>query len=189
MCSYCRSRLLLHAFCGIETSLMAFGTRLVCPFPGVSIVGAPDARIDAKSARTGPNRRATLAVGGGWTELPTQGGDVGVRAPASAFERGILDVVLGRVRVDERVDHVEALVEGVIDLDERLPLVRERVLGENRVDRALRFACPAVDALLRIDHEDPPGLMDAVDRTDVDAGEVFDVDAGLGDDVRHDALL
>jgi hypothetical protein len=31
--------------------------------------------------------------------------------------------------------------------------------------------------------------VDAVDRTDVDTGEVFDVDAGLGDDVRHDALL
>jgi hypothetical protein len=28
--------------------------------------------------------------------------------------------------------------------------------------------------------------MDAVDRADVDAREVFDVDAGLGDDVRQD---
>jgi hypothetical protein len=27
--------------------------------------------------------------------------------------------------------------------------------------------------------------MDAVDRTDIDTGLVFDVDAGLGDDVRH----
>jgi hypothetical protein len=27
--------------------------------------------------------------------------------------------------------------------------------------------------------------VDAVDRADVDAGAVFDVDAGLGDDVRH----
>ena len=52
-----------------------------------------------------------LAVGGGWTELPTQGGDVGARASASAFERGVLDVVLGRVRVDEPVDHVEALAK------------------------------------------------------------------------------
>jgi hypothetical protein len=31
--------------------------------------------------------------------------------------------------------------------------------------------------------------VDAVDRTDVDAGAIFDVDAGLGDDVRHTALL
>jgi hypothetical protein len=28
--------------------------------------------------------------------------------------------------------------------------------------------------------------VDAVDRADVDAREVFDVDAGLGDDVGHD---
>jgi hypothetical protein len=27
--------------------------------------------------------------------------------------------------------------------------------------------------------------VDAVDRADVDAGAIFDVDAGLGDDVRH----
>src|SRR5439155_26394408 len=32
----------------------------------------------------------------------------------------------------------------VVDLDERLPLVRERVLREDRLDRTLRFACAAV---------------------------------------------
>jgi hypothetical protein len=31
--------------------------------------------------------------------------------------------------------------------------------------------------------------VNAVDRADVYAGAVFDVDAGLGDDVRHSALL
>jgi hypothetical protein len=31
--------------------------------------------------------------------------------------------------------------------------------------------------------------VDAVDRADVHAGQVFDVDAGLGDDVRHGFLL
>src|SRR5262249_62289601 len=45
----------------------------------------------------------------------------------------------------------------------------------------------AVDALLGIDHEDAVRLVDAVDRTDVDAGTIFDVDAGLGDDVGHGA--
>jgi hypothetical protein len=35
------------------------------------------------------------------------------------------------------------------------------------------------------DDQDPLELVDAVDRADVDAREVFDVDAGLGDDVRH----
>ena len=43
----------------------------------------------------------------------------------------------------------------------------------------------AVDALLGIDDQEPLELVDAVDRADVDAGAVFDVDAGLGDDVRH----
>jgi hypothetical protein len=31
--------------------------------------------------------------------------------------------------------------------------------------------------------------VDAVDRADIHAGTVFDVDAGLGDDVRHSAVL
>ena len=43
----------------------------------------------------------------------------------------------------------------------------------------------AVDALLGVDDQDPLEVVDAVDRADVDAREVFDVDAGLGDDVRH----
>src|SRR5439155_14507290 len=45
----------------------------------------------------------------------------------------------------------------------------------------------AVDALLGIDHEDPFRLVNAVDGTHVDAREVFDVDAGFGDDVRQEA--
>src|SRR4029079_11429993 len=56
----------------------------------------------------------------------------------------VLDVVLGGVRVRQLVDDVEPLAVRVVDLDERLPLIRERILGENRLDRTLRFACPAV---------------------------------------------
>ena len=92
--------------------------------------------------------------------------------------------MLRRVRVRERIDLLR-IRERVVDLDEGVPLVRKRVLGEDRLDRALRFACPAIDALLGIDDEDPPELVDAVDRADVDARAVLDVDAGLGDDVRH----
>src|SRR5207253_1175477 len=80
-----------------------------------------------------------------------------------------------------------ALAVGVVDPHERLPLVGQRVLRENRLDRALRLARAAVDALLRVDHEHTAGLVDAVDRADVDARLVFDVDARLGDDVRHSA--
>ena len=68
---------------------------------------------------------------------------------------------------------------------ERLPLLRQRVLREDRLDRALRLARTAVDALLGVDDEDAARLVDAVHGADVDARAVFDVDAGLGDDVRH----
>jgi len=87
------------------------------------------------------------------------------------------------VLVNERVDHVGALGEGVVDLHERLPLVGEGILGEDRLDRALGLAGAAVDALLGVDDEDALELVDAVDRADVDAGLVLNVDAGLGDDV------
>jgi hypothetical protein len=50
-----------------------------------------------------------------------------------------------------------------------LPLVRERILREDRLHRALRLAGPAVDALLGVDHEDPLELVDAVDRANIDA--------------------
>ena len=93
--------------------------------------------------------------------------------------------MLGGVLVHELVDHGRALLVRVVDLHERLPLVRERVLREDRLDRALRLARAAIDALLGVDHEDPAELVDAVDGADVDARAVFDVDAGLGDDVRH----
>src|SRR5512134_325612 len=99
-------------------------------------------------------------------------------------DRLVVDVVLRGVRVRQRVDLL-GLGERVVDLHERVPLVRQRVLREDRLHRALGLACPAVDALLGIDHEDPLVLVDAVDGADVDAREVFDVDAGLGDDVRH----
>src|SRR5262245_2667234 len=56
------------------------------------------------------------------------------------FQWWVLDVVLGRVLVRQVVDDVEPLAVRVVDLDERLPLVRERVLGEDRLHRTLRFA-------------------------------------------------
>src|SRR3954447_16893050 len=86
-------------------------------------------------------------------------------------------------------------VLGVL-LDERLPLVGDLVLGEAGVDRAGLDAGVAVDALLRVDVElldvVVVGLVgrrvDAVDRTDLDARVVLLPDAGLGDDVGHEAF-
>src|SRR5664280_3768360 len=85
---------------------------------------------------------------------------------------------LGAVRVgvgrNERVHGIHTLAVGGVDADEGLPLGRESILGEDRLDRALRFAGAAVDALLGIDDEDAIGLVDAVDGADVDAGPVLD---------------
>src|SRR5205823_2217832 len=53
----------------------------------------------------------------------------------------------------------------------------------------LRFARPAVDALLGVDDEHPAELVDAIDRADVHAGPVLHVDTRLGDDVGHAYLL
>src|SRR3954451_15024544 len=103
----------------------------------------------------------------------------------SLFQRRVLDVLLGRGRVGQLFHDIEPLAVRVVDLHERLPLIGKRVFWEDRLDRALRLARAAIDALLRIDHEDAVRLMDAVNGTDVDTGQIFDVDAGLGDDVRH----
>ena len=89
------------------------------------------------------------------------------------------------LRRHELVHLRDAVAVRVVDLDERLPLVGHRVLGEDRLDRALGLAGAAVDALLGIDHEHAVGLVDAVDGADVDAGLVLHIDAGLGDDVCH----
>ena len=108
---------------------------------------------------------------------------MGARPTPFLLQRLVLDVVLRGVLVDELVDHVRAVAEGVVDLHEGLPFVGQRVLREDRLDRALGLAGAAVDALLGVDDEDPLELVDTVDRADVDAGQIFDVDTGLGDDV------
>src|SRR5262249_46966584 len=105
------------------------------------------------------------------------------------LDRFVLDVVLGRVLVGELVDDAHALAVRVVDTDERLPLVRESILGEDRLDRALRLTGAAVDAFFGVDDEDARGVVNAVHRTHVHARAIFDVDARLRDDVRHRGLL
>ena len=100
--------------------------------------------------------------------------------------------LLGRRRLDalshQRVDALHAIRVGVVDLDEGLPLDRDRVLRKDRLDRALWLAGTAVNALLRIDHQHAIRFVDAIDRTDVHTGPVFRVNTWLGDDVRHKFL-
>lgn len=76
----------------------------------------------------------------------------------------------------------------LIELDELLGSGRQVFLGEDGIDRAGGDAGAAVDALARIDVEHPINAVVsdyAIDRADVQAGSVQDVDAGMGYDVGH----
>ena len=70
------------------------------------------------------------------------------------------------------------------------PLDGQIDIGENRADGTDRFAHRAVDALAGIDiHLGCVGVgFDAIHRANFDARAVFDADARLGNDVRHNAL-
>jgi hypothetical protein len=72
-----------------------------------------------------------------------------------------------------------------IDRRELLPFCRDVILGEDGRHRAHRLAGRAVHALVGLDVEHPPALVDAIYRTLVHAGPVLHVDAGLCYDVSH----
>src|SRR2546422_11361271 len=83
----------------------------------------PGAPTDSRTAR---KHLRPLARGGGRPGCVSRR-CVGTRL--TCFERRVLDLVHCGVLVNERVDHVGALGEGVVDLHERLPLVGEGILG------------------------------------------------------------
>jgi hypothetical protein len=66
-----------------------------------------------------------------------------------------------------------------------LHLLRNLVLGVDGLNRALRLTRPAVNALLGVDHELIPTVVDAVDRTDLDTGLVLGTYTRLRNDVGH----
>src|ERR1019366_10787624 len=70
-----------------------------------------------------------------------------------------------------------------------LPLLGGVILVEDGFHGADRFAGTAVDALVGVDVQRTLTLIDAVDRTLLDAGLVLDVNTWLGDHVRHVLLL
>src|ERR1044071_5909469 len=80
------------------------------------------------------------------------------------------------------------LVPESVDLDERLLVVGDVVLGKDGGYRAGGLTGAAVDALVRVDVEHLVVIavvVDAVHWADVDAGPVFRADAGLGNYVSH----
>src|SRR5438045_2052694 len=93
-----------------------------------------------------------------------------------------------RYFVASQISRSSLLLEVVgVDPDEVRPLGRHLVLREDRVDRTGIDASAAVDALVGIDEVLVGGVVgvDAIDRTDLHAGGVLQVDARLGDYVRH----
>src|SRR6266851_811382 len=73
----------------------------------------------------------------------------------------------------------------LLRLDELLRRLRGFVLCEDRLHRTHRLARSAVDTLVRVYEELIRALVDTVDRADLDAGLVLDVDTRLSDDIRH----
>ncbi len=122
---------------------------------------------------------------------PTEARDVARRKPCAAVTRALLES--GRkFNLDERLATKpldDRRLEAVVG-EHAAPVVlelRERAKAPARHE--LLRGSETVDALLRIDDEDSFRRVDAVDGAHVDAREVFDVDARLGDDVRHAGLL
>ena len=77
--------------------------------------------------------------------------------------------------------------ELLVHFSEFGPLFREVFLGEDRIDWTGIHAESAVDAVGGVDVELRILVIsvDAVYGADIDAGLVFDVDAGLSDDMCH----
>src|SRR5262249_3076106 len=69
------------------------------------------------------------------------------------------------------------------------PLRRDGIFVEDGPDGALGGARLAVDAMVRVDVEHLPPLVEAVARADRDAVGVLAADARLGNDERHELLL
>jgi hypothetical protein len=69
------------------------------------------------------------------------------------------------------------------------PLTGEVVFVINCLYRANRFACTAVNALIRVDVEHAVTLVDTVHRAFVNAGLVFNIDAWKRNHIGHFLLL
>src|SRR6185312_4633175 len=82
-------------------------------------------------------------------------------------------------------DHRPALGQFGVQRHQRLLACRHVVFGVNRVDRALRLAQGAVDALVRIDHQEIGAFVEGIDRTHLDTIGVLALDAIVDDNKGH----
>src|SRR5471032_1651428 len=125
------------------------------------------ARPDPKESRAARADGDQTPRSGCGLLLRRQGGDQRV-----VFrDRTELGSTTGRTEIVEEID---------VRLVVLLPFIRHVVFVEDRFNWAHRLAGAAVDALVGVDVEHPATLVDAVDRTLVDARFVLEVDTGLG---------
>ena len=81
-----------------------------------------------------------------------------------------------------------ALEHFAVELDVLLHVAGHILLREDRRHRAFRLARTAVDALVRMNEQLVGTLINAVDRTHVDAGAILGADAGFSNDVGYASL-
>jgi hypothetical protein len=87
-------------------------------------------------------------------------------------------------------ESIEALSAMLPDVTQQKgEVLGDFVLGVDSLDRALRLAGAAVDALFGVDHEVVAGVVDTVDRADLDATLVLRADTRLRNHVGHRVLL
>jgi len=78
-----------------------------------------------------------------------------------------------------------------VDGDILLPLVGQFIFWEDGIHRTLRFASAAVNALVGVNEKLSFALirgfvgMDAVNRADINAGAILNINAGFGNYVGH----
>src|SRR5438093_7758031 len=77
------------------------------------------------------------------------------------------------------------LEEVFVLLDERSPLLRHAVVGEDRLHRARRLACLAIDAFVGVDVVLVPPFVNAVDLANFDTRLVIYASPRLVDESRH----
>ena len=159
------------------------------PVEYVTLLVAANARLALECGYTAARSGGSLFNIDVWLrkaieEDLTPGPRSGLQQAALVLDALVFVGILGR-RLD-LVDDRPLPGQFLVELEEVRLLLRQVVLGEDRLGRALRLAQGAVDALLGIDHEDVRAFVETVDRAHLDAVGVLALDAVLGDDEGHD---
>src|SRR5262249_34973389 len=95
------------------------------------------------------------------------------RTPMNAQRAWRAAVERAQLGLGGRLDSGIVLEELLVQLDEVLPLIGRLVFREDRLDRADGLASPAVDTLVWMDVEHRLAFIDAIHRTNLDAGLVL----------------